>query len=821
MGSSKMKAAVKLAVGLGIALFGGGFPIVDARIQMKAYGSIVSTAYYYSDIFVGLPEPQRQSVILDTGSNLLAFSSTQCQQCGTHLDAYYNPLKSTTRRDVPCHSYCKVCVNNKRQCAYTIHYLEGSSLSGSYFEDFVAIRNEKGDTSEPSPYVVGMSTIFGGITHETNLFFTQAASGILGLAYTASSQERAPLFQTWTKRSKYAKDAVLSLCFSSEGGMISFGGYNSEYWVLGGSDKSFRSANDGPLVSSRSLGYSYLSSYSASQSRSNSKGIDSKIQWTPLSIVNGNYHVKLIKVSVHQTKVALSRDSSGGASMPISLVIDSGTTLSYFPEHIFIQILNIINQRIAETETKSAFRSLVDAGSRLLEYTGFKSASPDNNSDLGIKQISIFPGDVPGAALLRKRVYRMLSSTVENGVTSTFNSTVSSEDLQDDNGETSASDLNGPAEKSSLPSQDFDIDSSVSRIMLETSKGERCWKLRDPNEMSRFPTITLGFPGLKVEWEPSQYLYKKYRNTYCLGFDSDKSFLVLGASFFINKDVILDVKNSRASFVKSNCPQIAHARRTSTSEMAQLLKDTSSSSPESLMKSEVVVFDSNLKHYQIGNSEANNNSPNLNRSPNYRYSTDNETVSESYWEPKNLTLPSSLSSYLSPSTAQYTGVTNHSAEYTDQPEGYGVLESDLLSSYLNQKLKNTKTNHSRSKDSQDHQVNTPDVNIIKGGAGNEDADVTKNGRMVDKNVLTGENDASNSNSNNNDGIGKNEGEGESGDGEVEVDVDEADGKDPNKDSPSRYSDSQPTLVHWLVILVTAFISCYLFNGNDKESGKSD
>ncbi|OII74811.1 aspartyl protease [Cryptosporidium ubiquitum] len=776
-----MKTIKKLITALGAVIFGFGLSKVEARIQMKAYGSIVSTAYYYSDIFVGLPEPQRQSVILDTGSNLLAFSTTKCQQCGTHLDAYYDPFKSTTRREVSCHSYCKVCVNHERQCAYTIHYLEGSSLSGSYFEDFVAIRNEKGDTSEPSPYVVGLSTIFGGITHETNLFFTQAASGILGLAYTASSQERVPLFQTWTKRSKYAKDAILSLCFSPEGGVISLGGYNSEYWALGGNDKSFRSTNDNNFLK-RMLGYSFLSSSSSSQSRSNSKNtMDSKIQWTPLSIINGNYYVQLTKVTVHQTKLTLHKDSSSSNTKPVPLVIDSGTTLTYFPEHIFNQILNIINLRIAETENRSTYRSLVEAGSKLLEYTGFKSQSNDE-LELEIKPISIFPGEIPGAALHRKRIYRRLGNIED--LTNTFNSTVHSENLFDNfstqnqlnetisdylnhtnnntNTDTNNSTSTSTTATSTFSFQEFDIDSSLSRIMLETSKGERCWKLKDSNEMSRFPTITLGFSGLNVDWEPAQYLYKKYRNTYCLGFDSDKTFLVLGASFFINKDIIIDVKNSRASFVKSNCPQIAHARRTSTSEMSQLLKDTSSSSPESIMKSEVVVFDSNSRNFNVNSNsnqhhsstELNGKNPSLStgqtstKTTNYRYSADNQTISESYWEPKNLTLPSSLSSYLSPSAAQYTGATNHSLDYQNNyQENHSELENgtgNMLVLYLKQQLVDN--------------------------TGSQDLD-----------------------SNNNDNTNPN-----------------------NKDSSSRYSTSQPTIIHWLIILITALASCYLFNGVDQK-----
>lgn len=41
-------------------------------------------AYYFIDLMVGTP-PQLTSVIVDTGSHLLAFPCGGCDQCGHHL----------------------------------------------------------------------------------------------------------------------------------------------------------------------------------------------------------------------------------------------------------------------------------------------------------------------------------------------------------------------------------------------------------------------------------------------------------------------------------------------------------------------------------------------------------------------------------------------------------------------------------------------------------------------------------------------------------------------------------------------------------------
>jgi hypothetical protein len=54
---------------------------------------------HFAYIYVGTP-PQRQSVIIDTGSHYTAFPCVGCAQCGQHTDSYWDPNNSTTK-DIP------------------------------------------------------------------------------------------------------------------------------------------------------------------------------------------------------------------------------------------------------------------------------------------------------------------------------------------------------------------------------------------------------------------------------------------------------------------------------------------------------------------------------------------------------------------------------------------------------------------------------------------------------------------------------------------------------------------------------------------------
>jgi hypothetical protein len=61
--------------------------------SLKVYGN-VSLGYYYANIYIGTP-PQRQSMILDTGSGIIAVPCEQCTQCGNkHLNPKFSVRES-------------------------------------------------------------------------------------------------------------------------------------------------------------------------------------------------------------------------------------------------------------------------------------------------------------------------------------------------------------------------------------------------------------------------------------------------------------------------------------------------------------------------------------------------------------------------------------------------------------------------------------------------------------------------------------------------------------------------------------------------------
>ena len=83
--------------------------------------------YYYTNVYVGTP-PQPQSVIIDTGSDYLAFPCSTCisGKCGKHNNPPLNMQTNTTAKPVKCgekigNFVCgKYC--NSGQCAFKRSY---------------------------------------------------------------------------------------------------------------------------------------------------------------------------------------------------------------------------------------------------------------------------------------------------------------------------------------------------------------------------------------------------------------------------------------------------------------------------------------------------------------------------------------------------------------------------------------------------------------------------------------------------------------------------------------------------------------------------
>lgn len=164
-----------------------GRKLNDAAIihRTPIFGSIHEYAYYFVDALVGTP-PQIQSVILDSGSSILAFSCSSCTHCGKHIDKPFKVEASSTGEWLRCDD--KKCMSTKcnqaagiNHCSYSQNYSEGSSLYGHYISEYIGLNKPEGMDPDTDVHMVRYDYV-GCHTRETNLFTTQKASGIMGIA---------------------------------------------------------------------------------------------------------------------------------------------------------------------------------------------------------------------------------------------------------------------------------------------------------------------------------------------------------------------------------------------------------------------------------------------------------------------------------------------------------------------------------------------------------------------------------------------------------------------------------------------------------------
>ena len=239
--------------------------------------------YYYASLYFG-QNKTRQVYILDTGSSITTSPCSLCESCGEHLNPKY--LLESNSKILSCgDTKCKLasssrCSNNK--CSFSIKYAEGSHLSGVYVEQdvfFETIDLENNITIKSYGVPIGCTTT------ETHLFKTQLADGIMGLNNNENS------FVGMLYKLGIIEKNIFSLCFKHYGGYFSIGQIYNQYHY------------------------------------------NKNIQYVNLINKNfGNYVIKLNYLKIGEDKVELNDHA----------IIDSGTTITYFPTLKFQEIMKII-----------------------------------------------------------------------------------------------------------------------------------------------------------------------------------------------------------------------------------------------------------------------------------------------------------------------------------------------------------------------------------------------------------------------------------------------------------------------------------------------
>eukprot|EP00439_Symbiodinium_sp_Y106_P084967 s128_g27.t1 len=170
-------------------------------------------------------------------------------------------------------------VASMNYCAYRQSYTEGSSIEGYRFTDYVSL----GDEFQQNPPV---KVQMGCHSRETKLFVTQKANGILGLA--PSKDRMTTMLMNIFKDKAHVNAAVFAMCLSSQGGLLTVGGFN----------ESLNTAT---------------------------------VQWIPLTL-HGFYSVSLLKMIIEGPG---GSELSGGFGHTI---VDSGTTYTYLPDGLYREL---------------------------------------------------------------------------------------------------------------------------------------------------------------------------------------------------------------------------------------------------------------------------------------------------------------------------------------------------------------------------------------------------------------------------------------------------------------------------------------------------
>ena len=256
------------------------------------YGSAFGLNYYYTNLYLG-ENMEKQTYILDTGSSVTTSPCSKCTKCGKHLNNYFS-VENTD--ELLCNdNKCKIVKSHcgsKNRCSFQTSYSEGSSLEGVFVNKL--IRFDKEDNLSEGKYAP-----IGCTTSETHLFLTQQADGIMGLANNENN------FISIMNKVGALNNSIFGLCLDLRGGYFSIGEINNTFHK-------------------------------------------EKISYVKMERSSMFYSIGINDIFV-QNKIINSFKKT-----KYQVVIDSGTTISYFPKEVFNEIVDVVQKICNSYEDKNS-----------------------------------------------------------------------------------------------------------------------------------------------------------------------------------------------------------------------------------------------------------------------------------------------------------------------------------------------------------------------------------------------------------------------------------------------------------------------------------
>ncbi|MFS7976287.1 putative nepenthesin [Helianthus anomalus] len=259
-----------------------------------------AAALYFTRLQIGSP-PKDYHVQVDTGSDLLWVNCIECENCPKESDLgiplrLYDPKDSSTAKKVGCDDeFCKSTFTGPSDeckagmlCAYGVKYGDGSSTTGYFVNDNVQIAQVSGNrqtTPMSGNVVLGCGAKQSGQLGSSD----QALDGILGFGQSNTS-----MISQLSSAKKVRK--MFSHCLDGRGG----GGI----FAIG-------------------------------------EVVQPKIKTTPLIDDQTHYNIELKSIDVNGEDIKLPTSILDFIKKQ-AVVVDSGTTLAYFPDEVYNQLMEKI-----------------------------------------------------------------------------------------------------------------------------------------------------------------------------------------------------------------------------------------------------------------------------------------------------------------------------------------------------------------------------------------------------------------------------------------------------------------------------------------------